>query len=40
LCPDPDEIARVTDYIVAYACKGDKSIVEEKQQMKALILGC
>ncbi len=21
LCPDPDEIARVTDYIVAYACK-------------------
>ena len=23
LCPDPDEIARVTDYIVAYACKGN-----------------
>jgi hypothetical protein len=37
--PNPDEIARVTDYIVAYACKGNETIVEEKQQMKALILG-
>ena len=25
--PNPDEIARVTDYIVAYACKGNESIV-------------
>jgi len=38
--PDPDEIARVTDYIVAYACKGNESAVEERTQMKALILGC
>ena len=38
--PDPDEIARVTDYIVAYACKGNESLVEEMKQNKALILGC
>src|SRR5687767_10497555 len=37
--PDPDEIARVTDYIVAYACKGNETIVEEMKQMKALISG-
>lgn len=37
--PNPDEIARVTDYIVAYACKGNETIVEERSQMKALILG-
>lgn len=37
--PNPDEIARVTDYIVAYACKGNETIVEEMKQMKALILG-
>ena len=29
----------MTDYIVAYACKGNETIVEEKKQMKALILG-
>ena len=39
LHPSPEEIARVTDYIVAYACKGNETIVEEKKQMKALILG-
>jgi len=39
LHPNPDEIARVTDYIVAYACKGNKTIVEEMNQMKALSLG-
>jgi hypothetical protein len=39
LQPNPNEIARVTDYIVAYACKGNETIVEEKHQMKALILG-
>ena len=32
LHPNPDEIARVTDYIVAYACKGNEAIVEETQQ--------
>ena len=40
LYPNPNEIARVTDYIVAYACKGNETIVEERKQMKALILGC
>src|SRR5687767_12979890 len=39
LHPNPDEIARVTDYIVAYASKGNETILAEKQQMKALILG-
>ena len=37
--PNPEEIARVTDYIVAYACKGNETILEEKKQIKALILG-
>ena len=36
--PSPCEIARVTDYIVAYDCKGNETIVEEKKQMKALML--
>src|SRR5687767_8820906 len=39
LHPNPDEIASMTDYIVAYACKGNETIVEEMKQMKALILG-
>src|SRR5687767_5829922 len=39
LHPNPDEVARVTDYIVAYSCKGNETIVEERKQMKALILG-
>ena len=34
-----DEIARVTDYIVAYTCKGNEPIVEEKKQMTAFVLG-
>ena len=37
--PSPEEIARVTDYIVAYCCKGNESLIEEMKQMKALILG-
>src|SRR6478735_3014231 len=28
--PNPDEIARLTDYIVAYACKGNGSALEER----------
>src|SRR5688500_12974370 len=39
LYPNPEEIGRVTDYIVAYCCKGNETIVEERKQMKALILG-
>jgi hypothetical protein len=38
-CPNPEDIGRVTDYIVAYACKGNETIAQERQQMKALILG-
>ena len=37
--PNPEEIARVTDYIVAYACKGNETFVEEKNHMRSLILG-
>ncbi len=38
-CPNPEDIGRVTDYIVAYACKGNETIVQEKKQMEALIMG-
>jgi hypothetical protein len=38
-CPNPEDIGRVTDYIVAYACKGNETIQQEKEQIKALILG-
>jgi hypothetical protein len=37
-CPDPGDITRVTDYIVAYACKGVESLAEEREQTKNLIL--
>jgi len=37
--PDPSEIARVIDYVVAYACKGNCTLVEEKKQTKKLVLG-
>jgi hypothetical protein len=37
-CPDPGDITRVTDYIVAYACKGVESLAEERAQTKDLIL--
>jgi hypothetical protein len=36
--PDPSEIARVTDYVVAYACKGNQRLLDEKKQLKSLIL--
>ena len=35
--PNVGEIARVTDYIVAYSCKGNSTISEEREQMKKLI---
>ena len=35
--PDASDIAKVTDYIVAYACKGNETISEEKNQIAALI---
>jgi hypothetical protein len=37
-CPDPGDVTRVTDYIVAYACKGVESLTEEREQTKSLIL--
>lgn len=35
---DISEIARVTDYIVAYSCKGNLSMKEELEQNKKLIM--
>jgi hypothetical protein len=37
--PDPEEIAKVTDYIVAYACKGNESLTKEKTKIKEYVLG-
>ena len=36
--PDPDDIARVTDYVVGYACKGNKTLKEERELTKKLVL--
>ncbi len=36
--PDPSEIARVTDYLVSYTCKGNDAIREEKEQFRATIM--
>lgn len=36
--PDPSDIAKVTDYVVAYACKGNTSLAEEKTQIKSTIM--
>ena len=36
--PSLSEVARVTDYVVAYACKGNTSVKEEREQNKHLIL--
>ena len=36
--PDPMEIARVTNYIVAYQCKGNESHAKERDDMKQLVL--
>ena len=35
--PDAEEIARVTDYVVAYACKGVETVQAEKSQTISLI---
>ena len=35
--PDSADIAQVTNYIVSYACKGNESLSEEKNQTTALI---
>jgi hypothetical protein len=36
--PSVSEVARVTDYVVAYACKGNSTVKEEREQNKHLIL--
>ncbi len=37
--PDPSEIAKVTDYVVNYACKGNLTLaVEKKKQVKDFTL--
>lgn len=36
-CPDPREIAQVTDYIVAYQLKGNSSLREEREQIRQKI---
>ena len=36
--PDVLDIARVTDYIVSYSCKGNATMKEEKEQNKNLIM--
>ena len=35
--PDPNEIAKVTDYVVGYHCKASHTYVEERAQIKTLI---
>lgn len=36
--PSPDDIAQVTDYVVGYACKGNKTLKEERDHAKNFIL--
>ena len=36
--PDTSEIAKITDYVVSYSCKGNVTLKEERQQTKELLL--
>lgn len=36
--PDISEIAKVTDYVVAYSCKGNATLKEEREQTKKMAL--
>ena len=36
--PDPAEIAKITDYIVAYACKGNATMATERKQIREIIM--
>ena len=36
--PDPEEISKVTDYVVAYACKGNETLKVERETLKDFIL--
>lgn len=35
---DPHELARITDYIVAYTCKGNENFLEERLTYKDIVL--
>ena len=37
--PDPADVAKVTDYMVSYACKGSDSLQTEKEKLKKYIIG-
>ncbi len=36
--PDASEIAKVTDYVIDYACKGNNTLAIEKKQVKDFTL--
>jgi len=36
--PDPSEISKVTDYVVAYACKGNATLAVERKHVKDFTL--
>lgn len=36
--PNLTEIGRVTDYIVSYACKGNTTVKEEREQNRSLVM--
>lgn len=36
--PNLNEVARVSDYVVSYACKGNTSNKEEREQNRTLVL--
>ena len=38
--PDPAEIAKVTDYVVAYASKGNSTLAVEKELVSRFIMRC
>jgi hypothetical protein len=37
--PDSSEIAKVTDYVISYACKGNLTLAIERKQVKDFMLG-
>ena len=36
--PSPEDIAEVTDYVVAYACKGNETLSIERETMRDIIM--
>ena len=36
--PTPEDIAEVTDYVVAYACKGNETLAVERETLKTIIM--